>query len=114
MIYLPIPVVVGEEKNNGLVTVKLGDHITVRLPRRRKELADEDTYWLLDKDGSPILQFIAGKPSQTDNGLGTHQWQFKAAQEGTTHVRMSYKQTWTGAPKRTYRLTIRVILPTQK
>ncbi len=114
MMYLSIPIVVGEEKNNGLITIKLGDLLTVRLAPRRRELSDAETYWLLDKDGAPTLQFIAGNPGQNENGLGTHQWSFKALQEGTTHVRMSYKHTWTAKPKRTFKLTIRVILPTQK
>lgn len=87
-------IVVNEEQNNAIVTVRAGNSITVRLPE------NPTTGFTWNLSASPGLQVVSDSyiPSDTTGKLigsgGTHVWDISAQSVGTRTIQGVYMRPW--------------------
>lgn len=101
-----------DESNNGQeVEVPIGQTFELRL----QENPTTGYKWNLKSNGAPQCALIddafetkSDSPQQPGRG-GAHAWQFRAAENGETHIQLAYERGWQkDATPRTFTLKVHV------
>jgi len=95
--------------NNSQVAVSVGQEVQIAL----SENPTTGFRWQVQSWGKPVLEFVQEDFDSAGPGVGrggTRRWRFKAVQEGSAGIDMTYRRPSDPdqSPAETFRLTVRV------
>jgi predicted secreted protein len=96
-----------EDANDRQVNLRVGQVFEIHLPETRTT----GYKWAVEKGGEPVCTLVsesADAPGGPPGRVGTHLWQFRAAQAGKATILLHHRRAWEsgGAPGRIFQIHI--------